>query len=381
MAHRLTRTLAAPRTWAVLALVLLVAWVHLGVAGWMGERIESFATPSPPMHRIEVAYVREMVFTAPAPRAGAKPTRTKRPAGSLPAAEPVGAASAPSPIEPPALPAPPEPVQAAASEPEAPPVLAEASAPDAAASAPAAADFEWPVSTRLRYLLTGHVRGEVHGQAQVEWIRAGPRYQVHLDVQVGPSFAPLATRRMSSEGEITPDGLSPRRYEQETRLAFDGPYRATLRFDGGRVWLSNGTPIAHPPGVQDTASQFVQLAYLFDREPQRLRVGAAVEVVLAMPRNVSVWVYDVVKEELLHTPFGEVPSYHLKPRREPRAGGDLVTELWIAPQLRHLPIRFVIRQDADNHVDLMLDRRPELAATDPSTRPPSTSTPSTRTPP
>jgi hypothetical protein len=368
MAHRLTRTLAAPRTWAVLALVLVVAWAHLGVAEWMGQRIEAFDTPSPPMQRIEVAYVREMAFAAPAPRAVAAPRRAKPPPRPTSPAEP--AASAPLPTVAAEL------VQAAASEPEVPPAVAVAPAADVAASTPTADKFEWPVSTRLRYVLTGHVRGEVHGQAQVEWIRAGPRYQVHLDVQVGPSFAPLATRRMSSEGELTPEGLSPRRYEQETRLAFDGPYRSTLRFDGGRVWLSNGTPVAHPPGVQDTASQFVQLAYLFDREPHRLRVGATVDVVLAMPRNVSVWVYDVVKEELLYTPFGEVPSYHLRPRREPRAGGDLVTELWIAPQLRHLPIRFVIRQDAESHVDLMLDRRPELAATDSSTR-----TSPTRTPP
>lgn len=365
MAGRLTRTLTAPRAWAALGLVLLVVWAHLGVAEWVAQWIEALDTPSPLMQRIEVAYVREMAFTAPAPRASAKPRPAKQP-------EPPSRSPAPAePASSPPQPALPEPAQAAASEPEMPPAVAtaDAPAPQPAASAPAAA-FEWPVSTRLRYLLTGNVRGEVHGQAQVEWIRTGPRYQVHLDVQVGPSFAPLASRRMSSEGEITPDGLLPRRYEQETRLVFDGPYRSTLRFEGGRVWLANGTPLVHPPGVQDTASQFVQLAYLFDREPQRLRVGATVEVVLAMPRNVSVWVYDVVKEELLHTPFGEVPSYHLKPRREPRAGGDLVTELWIAPQLRHLPIRFLIRQDAESYVDLMLDRRPELAASDPSTRTP-----------
>ncbi|MBX3627563.1 MAG: DUF3108 domain-containing protein [Rhizobacter sp.] len=361
MAHHLTRWLAAPRAWAALGLVLLVMSVHIGVADWIGEQLVAFEAASPAMQRIEVAYVREMAFTAPAARPVAKPAAVKR---RSPAPEaPAPAASAPE------TPAEPEPAPVAAVPEEGvPQAQAVASAPEPVASAPVG--FEWPVSTRLRYLLTGNVRGEVHGQAQVEWIRAGPRYQVHLDVQVGPSFAPLATRRMSSEGELTPDGLLPRRYEQETRLAFDHPYRATLRFDGGRVWLANGTLVDHPPGVQDTASQFVQLAYLFDREPERLRVGATVEVLLAMPRNVSVWVYDVVKEELLYTPFGEVPSYHLKPRREPRAGGDLVTELWIAPQLRHLPIRFVIRQDAENFVDLMLDRRPELAASDPSTRTP-----------
>lgn len=362
MVHHLTQRLAATlRGWAVLGLVLLVTGVHLGVADWIGEEVLAFDLASPPLQRIEVAYVREMAFSAPAARGVvARAPKRRTPAAPAPAvaAEPV--ASAPERV----APAVPEPAQAAASEPDMPAEVATASPPEPAGSASAAV-FEWPVSTRLRYLLTGHVRGEVHGQAQVEWIRAGPRYQVHLDVQVGPSFAPLASRRMSSEGEITAEGLLPRRYEQETRLAFDGPYRSTLRFDGGRVWLSNGTPVQHPPGVQDTASQFVQLAYLFDREPQRLRVGATVDVVLAMPRNVSLWVYDVVKEELLNTPFGEVPSYHLKPRREPRAGGDLVTELWIAPQLRHLPIRFVIRQDAENFVDLMLDRRPELASPEP----------------
>ena len=232
-----------------------------------------------------------------------------------------------------------------------------------------------PVSTRLRYVLTGYVRGEVHGQAQVEWIRAGNRYQVHLDVQVGPSFAPLASRRMSSDGEITPDGLVPRRYDQETRLAFDGPYRAVVRFEDERILLANGQTRPPWPGVQDTASQFVQLSWWFDSQPERLRPGATVDLPLAMPRNVSVWTYDVLEQETLHTPFGEVPAYHLKPRREAKVGGDLVTELWIAPRLRHLPVRFRIHQDAENFVDLMLDRRPELAATEDASRNPSATRP------
>lgn len=370
MARRLIRRLATPRAGAALGLLLLVSWGHVGVAGWMADQAAAFDLSSPPaMQRIEVAYVREMAFTAPAPRAvpRAAPARRRAPAPARAAPEPAASAPSPPPLpEPTELASPPQPTAPALSSSEPTTAVATTSAPEPAASAPAA--FEWPVSTRLRYLLTGHVRGEVHGQAQVEWIRAGPRYQVHLDVQVGPSFAPIASRRMSSEGEITPEGLVPHRYEQETRLAFDGPYRAIVRFDGSRVWMSNGNSTVQLPGVQDTASQFVQLAYVFDREPQRLQVGAMVQVVLAMPRNVSLWTYDVVKEELLYTPFGEVPSYHLKPRREPRAGGDLVTELWIAPQLRHLPIRFVIRQDAENYVDLMLDRRPELAASDTSTR-------------
>lgn len=378
MARHLKTT--APRGVAVAGLVLAVTGAHLGVTAIVVDQVAAFDLSPPPMHRVQVAYVREMAFTAPVARAAAaapearpRPPKAAAPAASKPSPDDVAAASAP---ETPGEAVPPVPAAASGIE-AAEPVVAAVSVAEAADPAASAARFEWPVSTRLRYLLSGHVRGEVHGQAQVEWVRVGEHYQVHLDVEVGPSFAPLATRRMSSDGRITPEGLAPRRYEQETRLAFDRPYRATVRFDDNRVWLANGLSMPHMPGLQDTASQFVQLAYLFDREPQRLRVGEVIELLLAMPRNVSVWVYDVVAEETLYTPFGPVPAFHLKPRREPRAGGDLVTELWIAPQLRHLPVRFLIRQDAENHVDLMLDRRPELAAPDPNPSDP----PAERTPP
>ncbi|MET0333638.1 MAG: DUF3108 domain-containing protein [Rhizobacter sp.] len=352
MARPLT-LLRSARLWAALGLVVGVVALHVVVADRIAAQLGPLDRGEAEVHRLQVAYVREMPFTPPVARAA--PVQPKRrtvepPAPGASQVEPTPVAAAPS------EPAPAEPV--VPPEPAASAVAAVASA----ASGVEATPFEWPVSTRMRYVLTGHVRGEVHGQAQVEWIRAGDRYQVHLDVQVGPSFAPLATRRMSSDGEITADGLVPRRYEQETQLAFDGPYRALMRFDGERVWLANGRTVQQVPGIQDTASQFVQLAYLFDRQPDRLRVGEVVEVWLAMPRNVSAWTYDVVAQETLYTPFGEVPTFHLKPRREPKAGGDLVTELWIAPQLRHLPVRFRIRQDTENHVDLMLDRRPELAA-------------------
>jgi hypothetical protein len=46
---------------------------------------------------------------------------------------------------------------------------------------------------------------------------------------------------------------------------------------------------------------------------------------------------------------------------EPRAGGDMTTDIWIAPGLRYLPVRFLIRPDPESYFDLMLDRRPELA--------------------
>ena len=240
--------------------------------------------------------------------------------------------------------------------------VAPASGPEAVAAAtdvPPA--FEWPRSTRLSYRLHGYYRGPVDGQASVEWLREGRRYQVHVEVSVGPSFAPLLSRRMSSDGDIGADGLTPRRYDEETRVALRSPRRLAVQFDGARIRLPNGQELPRPAGVQDTASQFVQLTWLFTTQPQRLRSGESVELMLALPRRVDAWVYDVLDRETLATGAGPLEAWHVRPRRPARPGGDLTAEMWVAPTLQYLPVRIVIRQDEETFVDLLLQRLPQQA--------------------
>jgi len=231
-----------------------------------------------------------------------------------------------------------------------------------AASGTAPAAFEWPTSTRISYVLTGNYRGEVSGSAQVEWVRVGARYQVHLDLIVGPSAAPLITRRSTSDGDITPQGLAPRRYDQDTKAILQDRRRVTLQFEPGFVVLANGERRESLAGVQDTASQFVQLTYVFSTRPVALKVGDTVDIPLALPHKVDVWSYEVVEEETLQASFGPLPTLHLKPRRKAeRRAGELSAEIWFAPQLRYLPVRIRIEQDEGTFVDLMIARRPEIA--------------------
>jgi len=290
-----------------------------------------------------------------------------------------------------------EPVELAASEPAAVAAAAAASAPAIAAaaepaasasdtvaaaaspSAPSAAGsepagivpargdaglrpFDWPASTRVTYQLTGYYRGDVTGSAQVEWIRVGSRYQVNLDFIVGPDFAPIIRRRMTSEGDLTADGLTPTRYDEDTQVAFRDRRRITLRFEGDEVVLANGDRRPRWRGVQDTASQFVQLTYLFTLHPELLAVGRSVEIPLALARSVNRWTYDVLDEVELQTPFGPLPAMHLRPRRNIAKPGDLTAEIWFSPQLRYLPVRIRVEQDAQTYVDLVIARKPELAA-------------------
>ncbi len=178
---------------------------------------------------------------------------------------------------------------------------------------------------------------------------------------VGPSFAPVITRRMTSDGEITADGLAPRRYDQQTRVMGSDRSPATLHFEPGTVILANGNRAPSVPGVQDTASQFIQLTYVFGTRPDLLAVGRTVDIPLALPHKVDVWTYDVVADETLATPFGEIDAVHLTPRRKSDRPDELTAEIWFAPQLRYLPARIRIQQGSENFLDLVIDRRPEMA--------------------
>ncbi len=356
---------------AVLALVASVTLLHLWLAdGVLVSRLGE-GDAGPTMRRIQVAFVRELQPAEPpaAPPPRAAPLR--RLPGTIAALAPDTAASAalpPAPLSEPALRA--EGGTALAALPELlPELLPPAADTGVAAAAPpaeaSAAGFEWPPSTRLSYTLTGHYRGPVEGQASVEWLKSGSRYQVHVEVSVGPSFAPLMSRRISSEGEVTPEGLAPRLYDEVTRIALRDPVRRTIRLDAQTILLPGGQVLPRPDGVQDSASQFVQMTWLFTTKPQWLEPGRTVEFPLALPRRVQTWAYDVIGRERLATPAGEVDAVHVRPRREAGRGGDLVAEMWVAPTLQYLPVRILIRQDAENFVDLTIDRLPQQAAAPP----------------
>jgi len=235
--------------------------------------------------------------------------------------------------------------------------MEQASAEPAAAPASAAEAFQWPTSTRLTYELTGNYRGEINGDAQVEWVRVGTHYQVNIDISLGP----LISRRMTSEGELVGDRLLPSRYDEVTKVLFREPRRVTILMGPEEVVLATGARLERAAGLQDAASQFIQLTAMFTTRPDLLRAGNSIEVVLALRNRVGSWVYDTLGEEDIWTPLGTLATYHLKPRRVISNGNELSAEIWFSPQLRYLPARLRIRQDAETFVDLVLSRRPEIA--------------------
>ena len=349
-----------PRPPALLVLAVLALHLLLGHEvqriheGWVSEG------PPPMPARMKVEFVSEMVMRPPpvvlvAPQP-AQPKRAPKPEAVAATAQ---AASAPEPAPLPEASLQ-EVAEAASAPAETPPPVA-AVTPAASAPTDGEPNPEWPLSTRLTYDLTGHYRGPVSGQAQVEWLRKGTDYQIHLDVGIGPSFAPLITRRMSSQGQLTPGGIAPQRYDEETKFIFGEPRRVSLSFLGGDVSMPSGAPRSARRGAQDSVSQFVQLTWLFLTGLEPLQAGRLVQFPVLLASGPYDWKYELMGEEILDTPMGPLAAWHLKPRQVAR-NGDLIADVWLAPTLQYLPVRLLVRQNADNYIDLMLKSAPLQAA-------------------
>ena len=201
----------------------------------------------------------------------------------------------------------------------------------------------WPADTRLSYSLKGYFRGDLLGDARVQWQRVDDQYQTQVAVTIGL----FANIRLTSQGRITPTRLWPEVYE-ENRL---GKHRLA-RMGQQQVTLSDGSTLPRPALLQDTASQFVQLSqdFAFGRLP--LKVGAVIPVTLARPGGIDEWIYDVVALDNLATPLGELPAFHLQPRPQPNPRNNVSAEMWFAPSLQHLPVRIRLTLNADTWLDL-----------------------------
>jgi hypothetical protein len=355
----------------LIALVLLVTLVHLWLTREVADRMQEASPDASSIQRMEATYVSELKLSEP-PRAPATPAAVETAAASPRKARrkavPPKAASQPEDAAS-------QVAQAAskASEPEAAVVAetpasgadsAQAAAPPPVAAASGAASgptFVWPEATRVTYKIEGFFRGPIYGQASVEWVRKDDRYQVHVNASVGPSFAPLGSWRLTSEGLITPAGLAPQRYENVNRLLIKTMAPRKIVFEDKEVILANGERVPRDEGVQDPASQFIQLAYSFILKPERLQVGKTIRLPLAILTRAETLAYDVLAEEVLDTPIGKVPTFHVKPRRLVEVNANLPADIWFAPGLQYLPVRIFVKVNEETYMDMLMDKAPQQA--------------------
>ncbi len=229
------------------------------------------------------------------------------------------------------------------------------------ATQPADPLASWPLDTRLSYKLGGFYRGELHGDARVQWQRDKANYQVKVTV----TTLGLTLATLTSQGEATALGLVPRIYEEKVP---GGLRRA--EFNDGHVKFANGNRAPLPAGAQDTISQLIDLVHRFSTGRSALATGVPVSVWLARPGGLDEWTYDVGGLETLQTPtFGAIQAFHLTPRPLANPRGPITLEMWFAPSLQYLPVRVRIALGNDSFVDLMIDRIEQAAGAQATTRP------------
>lgn len=378
------------RAGVVALLAAGVVLAHVLLTGAVLQEMQGLKPSDATIKRMDATYVSEIRLTQPpaappapamvqaaAPQAAAaapKKTKPKPPKVAKAASQPDEAASKPEVLADAASTVQPSPelaasAAAAASAPASAPYSAAANSAVAAASIPSMGAsgpnsgraFVWPQATKVSYKLEGYFRGPVSGQASVEWVRQDSRYQVHIDASIGPSFAPLGSWRLTSEGEIQPQGLHPKLYENVNRLLIKTSAPRLIKLEEDEVTHPDGKRYPRPVDVQDPASFMIQLAYQFTLRPDLLKPGSSFELSVVTLRKLEQLTFDVVGDDVVRTPIGDVPTVHVRPRKTVIDGGALPADVWFAPGLQYLPVRIYIKMNDDVFMDMQMSRAPQQA--------------------
>ena len=207
-----------------------------------------------------------------------------------------------------------------------------------------------PGSTRLDYTVTGRIKGiSYNAEGTLDWTVAEGRYTARMEMKV---FL-LGSRVQTSTGRVGPTGLIPKRFADKSR----SEKAAHFDLEDHRIRFSNNAPDAVlQPGAQDRLSLFLQIAGLLQARPQAYASGQTIEMQVAGTGDADIWRFEVGDEVTLSMPAGEVRARMLK--RLPRKEFDSTVEMWLAPDLQHLPVRLRVTQANGDVADQQLSRMP-----------------------
>jgi hypothetical protein len=226
------------------------------------------------------------------------------------------------------------------------------------ATAPAARPFQPPAPARWSYAVEAQLRGiPFKADARMEWAHDGERYRASSEFQVPL----LGKRRQTSTGRITPAGLLPERFTDESRrlrsVDFDHARGQILYTPGGGG--HHGAPL--PAGVQDRLSLFLQLAgWLAGTMANgsghaRPEPGSVWTLPVTGRSHAAPWSFEWLAPERLAVPAGAEQAWPL--RRQPRNADDETLALWLVPAWGFAPARIEVRETDGDVVNQVLTQR------------------------
>ena len=210
--------------------------------------------------------------------------------------------------------------------------------PPRATDEPAAVEALVPVyrtvvapSTLLRYRVR---RGALQGTAELDWRADEETYDAQLAIELEGG----GITRQASQGGFDVAGLAPRRFPDRRRRG--GVQAANFERERGEVMFSGPTHrLALVAGAQDRVSWLLQLGAVLQAEPNRSAPGAElVFTVVGARGDGRPWVFRFESVEPVQTDAGPIEA--VKWVREPDALYDTRVEVWLAPSMQHLPVRW-----------------------------------------
>lgn len=288
---------------------------------------------------------------------------TPQPVEEEPADDPATAAPA---AEPPpvavAVAAPPPPAESPSAQPTAPPVAEAEPATEVAAAAMVAGrtaasppPAHVPGSVELLYDISGQAKSlRYSADARLRWQVDGSRYEAELEI----SAFLVGSRVQTSRGRLGAAGLEPERFGDRRRST-----EKAAHFDAAsqRIRFSSNAPDAPlRPGAQDRLSVFLQLAGLLNARPEAYADGAHLSLQVAGTGSAEEWRFHIGPLQDVQLPAGQVSARKLT--REPRHEHDSRIEIWLAPALKHLPVRIRVTEADGGQADQRLRQLPTLSA-------------------
>jgi hypothetical protein len=194
--------------------------------------------------------------------------------------------------------------------------------------------------------MTGLSRGlNYHANGELNWRREANRYESSMVV----SAFLLGSRSMTSVGEVTADGLAPKRFGDKARNELAAHFDA----DKGKITFSANRPeLPWQRGAQDRLSVFFQLAGLLAGQAGAVPTGTRIALYTVGPRDAETWTFIVETMDNLSLPVGDIKALRLT--REPKREFDQKIETWFAPSMSYWPVRIKITQSNGDFVDQQL---------------------------
>jgi len=181
--------------------------------------------------------------------------------------------------------------------------------------------------------------GQPFANVREQFIVSGNQYQVESVTKGIGVYALFGERVLSSQGEVTAQGLKPSRFELRQG---DNPKKALLaEFDWHKQQLRMTVKgklkeAKLETGAQDLASFAYQFMYL----PQPLKEH--VSITLTTGKKLNQYHYSIKPEaESLEAAGVHYKTLHLSPAEQ----DDATKELWLATDYHHVPVRILFVDD------------------------------------